>query len=50
LHHQCTRNPSDDFRLWQGWTAVVPAAAQRILSRFDAESLHDEVRVPRDAR
>ncbi len=27
--------------------AVVPAAARRILSRFDAESVHYEVRIPR---
>jgi heme-degrading monooxygenase HmoA len=28
--------------------AVVPEAARRVLSRFDAESAHYEVRVPRE--
>lgn len=40
----------DDVRAFAGEEyakAVVPAAAHRILSRFDAESVHYEVRIPR---
>lgn len=42
----------DDVRQFAGGDfakAVVPEAARRILSRFDAESVHYEVRVPRAA-
>jgi len=41
----------DDVRAFAGEDyakAVVPAAARRILRRFDAESVHYEVRVPRE--
>jgi len=40
----------DDVRQFAGEDyarAVVPEAARRILSRFDAESVHYEVRIPR---
>ena len=40
----------DDVRQFAGEEyakSVVPAAARRILSRFDAEATHYEVRVPR---
>jgi len=40
----------DDVRAFAGEnyaTAVVPAPARKILSRFDAESVHYEVRIPR---
>ena len=40
----------DDVRKFAGEdyaTAVVPDAARRILRRFDATSIHYEVRVPR---
>ncbi len=40
----------DDVRQFAGEDyarAVVPEAARRILSRFDAESVHYEVQVPR---
>lgn len=42
----------DDVRAFAGEDyakAVVPAAARAVLSRFDAESVHYEVRVPREA-
>jgi heme-degrading monooxygenase HmoA len=42
----------DDVRAFAGEDyakAVVPEAARRILSRFDAESVHYEVRIPREA-
>ena len=41
----------DDVRQFAGEDyakAVVPEAARRVLSRFDAESVHYEVRVPRN--
>jgi hypothetical protein len=40
----------DDVRQFAGEdyaTSVVPEAARRILSRFDAEATHYEVRIPR---
>ena len=40
----------DDVRKFAGEeyeTAVVPEAARRLLSRFDAKSVHYEVRIPR---
>lgn len=42
----------DDVRQFAGADyakAVVPEAARRILKRFDAESVHYEVRIPRNA-
>jgi heme-degrading monooxygenase HmoA len=42
----------DDVRAFAGADyakAVVPESARRILSRFDAESAHYEVRIPRGA-